>query len=106
MRGVLGMLNKFIDKRDKLDDERQRKYVRMLVEKARDAGYPAPFDAVGQVVDAQKSLDDHLTVRALLSLIETGSVSTSSMPDQADTIATRDAAKLDELCAGYSRDVL
>lgn len=104
MRGVLGLVNKFIDKRDKLDDERQRKYIRLLVERAQEAGYPAPFDAVGQVVDAQKTLDDHLTVRALLTMIETGRVSAGSLPDQADTIATRDAATLDALSNSQTPD--
>lgn len=94
LRGVLKLVNKFIGGRARMDDEKQRTYVRIIIEKAQEAGYPPQLSSVGTVVDAQKTLDDHLTLRALLALVETGST-TMGRPAVGSAIA--DGAAGDDL---------
>lgn len=99
LRATLKMVNRFISKRATLDDDKQRRYIRLLAENAQQAGYAAPFDRVGAVVDAQKGLDDALTLRLLLAYVETGSVSVmptsagQDMPSSADDAAEDEAPK-------------
>ncbi|MFW5748329.1 MAG: hypothetical protein ACOCYT_01815 [Chloroflexota bacterium] len=81
LRGLLKSVNRFTGKRHGMDLEQQRKYVRVLIERAQEAGYPAPFGAVAPVVDAAARLDDAAMVRGLLMLIETGRFDVPGTPN-------------------------
>lgn len=73
LRRVMKTVNKFVGKRDEMDADKRRAYIRRIAERAHEIDYPAPFDGIAPIADAQPNLDEAGSLRSLLAFIETGS---------------------------------
>ena len=99
LRKIMKLVNRFTGGRDDMAGEKRQKYLTVLVDNAREMGYPAPLSAVGTVLEAQANLDDAATVRMLLAMVETGSVQTNPLPDQAVETETEVEASVSDQTA-------
>ncbi len=93
MRNMLKMINRYITQRANLDDEKHRNYIRLLIERAQEAGYPPKPTAVADVVSAVNGLDDSGTIRALLALVETGAASSAGALPRAAASPDKDSGE-------------
>jgi hypothetical protein len=72
LRGILKTINLYA-KRDDASKEKRTKIIHRIIERAREANYPPQLSQVAQVVTSLEELDTRSAVRALLTLVETGS---------------------------------
>lgn len=73
LRFLMKSINRFTALRHEIDIDEQRAYVRKILDSARLLGMQAPYGLVADYLARQESLDEDANVRALLSLVETGS---------------------------------
>jgi hypothetical protein len=76
LRLLLKAINRFTGLREQMDSEDQADYVRRILQRGQELGFPPAWGQLAAYMAQQDSLDEEGCVRALISLVETGSPNT------------------------------
>jgi hypothetical protein len=79
LRLLLKSMNRFTGLRNQMNLDEQRDYLRRILQRGQELGFPAAWGHVGSFVDRQQLMDEAASVRALIALVETGASNISLM---------------------------